>query len=219
MIRRACELNKPVITATQMMETMVHNMVPTRAEVSDVANAVLDGTDAVMLSAETATGDHPPLVVSTMDKICVAAEKQPIPSSLMTRLDSYFGRIDEVIYMAAMYAANHMSVKAIITLTESSRTPLWMSRVRTGIPIYGLSRHPRALGKMSVYRDVYPIEFDVTKYTTLSAVKRAALVELQRLGYISNGDLVVITCGDYIGVQGTTNSLTILKVGEKEAKT
>lgn len=219
MIRRACELNKSVITATQMMETMVHNVVPTRAEVSDVANAVLDGTDAVMLSAETASGEHPALVVRTMDKICVAAEKQPMPSSLSSRLDSYFSHVDEVIYMATMYASNHMDIKAIITLTESSRTPLLMSRVRSGIPIYGLSRHPRALGRMALYRDVYPIEFDVTKYTTLSAVKRAAIIELQRLGYVTNGDLVAITCGDYIGVQGMTNSLTILKVGEKEVKT
>jgi pyruvate kinase len=215
MIKRACDLNKPVITATQMLETMIHNVVPTRAEVSDVANAVLDSTDAVMLSAETATGEHPVIVIKTMDRICLAAEKNPAISTESYRTESYFRKIGEVISMSTMYAANHIDVKAIISLTESGNTPLSMSRIRSGIPIYGFSRHPNALGRMSLFRDVYPIEFDVTKYNTLSAVKRAAVVELQRLGHVNVGDLVIITCGDHIGIHGRTNSLTILRVGEK----
>lgn len=215
MIQRACDLNKPVITATQMLETMVHNVVPTRAEVSDVANAVLDSTDAVMLSAESASGDHPVIAVQTMDRICIAAEKQPATTASNCRMECYFSSVDEVISMASMYAANHMGIAAIISLTESGRTPLWMSRIRSGIPIYGLSRHLNTLGRMALYRDVYPIEFDVTQYTSLSTVKRAAVVELQRLGYVKLGDLVIVTCGDHIGVHGMTNSMTILKVGEK----
>lgn len=214
MIQRASDLNKPVITATQMLETMIHNVVPTRAEVSDVANAVLDSTDAVMLSAESASGDHPVVAVKTLDRICLAAEKQPATLTSNCRMECYFNRVDEVVSMASMYAANHMNIKAIISLTESGRTPLWMSRIRSGIPIYGLSRHLNTLGRMALYRDVYPIEFDVTKYNTPSAVKRAAVVELQRLGYVNNGDLVIITFGDHIGVHGMTNSLTILKVGD-----
>jgi len=215
MIKRACDLNKPVITATQMLETMIHNVVPTRAEVSDIANAVLDSTDAVMLSAETASGDYPTIAVGAMDRICAAAEKHSDKLPLNCRLEDYFGRIDEVISVATMYAANHMNIKAIISLTESGRTTLWISRIRSGIPIYGMSRHTNTLGKMSLYRDVYPIKFDVTKYSVIATMKRAAVIELQRLGFVNLGDLVIITCGDHIGVHGMTNSLTILKVGEQ----
>jgi pyruvate kinase len=216
MIKRASELNKAVITATQMLETMIQNVVPTRAEVSDVANAVLDSTDAVMLSAETASGQHPIVAVKTMDRICTAAEKQMHTVASSYRIESYFSKIDEIISLATMYAANHIDIKAIISLTESGRTALRMSRVYSGIPIYGLSRDPNTLGRMALYRNVYPIEFDVTKYNTVSAVKRAAIVELQRLGYVKAGDLIIITCGDHIGVTGATNSMTILKVGDKE---
>lgn len=215
MIKRARALNKPVITATQMLETMITNVIPTRAEVSDVANAVLDGTDAVMLSAETASGKHPPIAVSTMDRICKAVEKNPASLCDTSHQEIYCNRIDDVISLASMYGANHLNVAAIISLTESGDTPLHMSRVNSGIPIYGFSRHKNALGRMTLYKDVYPIEFDVTKYTTLSAVKRGAIVELQRLGLVSIGDLVIITYGDHIGVHGRTNSLSILRVGEK----
>lgn len=211
MIQRARDLNKPVITATQMMETMVHNVVPTRAEVSDVANAVLDGTDAVMLSAETATGDHPPLVIETMDRICLAVEKHPATISSTYREEWTFGRVDESISMATMYAANHMNIKAIICLTESGATPLWMSRIRSDIPIFGMSRNINTLGRMSLYGDVYPINFDVTKYT-LSEVKLAAIQELKNKGYVLEKDLVIVTCGDHVGMHGGTNSLTILQV-------
>ena len=211
MINRARDLNKPVITATEMMESMITSVVPTRAEVSDVANAVLDGTDAVMLSAETATGEHPVLVVTTMDKICLAAEKHPTTKTSGYRVESFFGKVDEAISMATMYSANHLNIKAIISLTESGSTPLWMSRIRSGIPIFGLSRHLNTLGKMALYSDVYPINFDVTKYN-LAEVKRAAISELKKEGYVSRGDLVIITCGDHVGMHGGTNSMTILQV-------
>jgi pyruvate kinase len=211
MIKRARDLNKPVITATQMLESMITSMSPTRAEVSDVANAVLDGSDAVMLSAETAKGLHPIVVINTMDRICRAAEKHPSTLTSTYNVERGFIRIDEVTSMATMYAANQLNVKAIICLTETGITPLWMSRIRSGIPIYGLSRHPLALGKMSLYSDVYPINFDVTKYDT-SQVKRAAILELKNRGYVVDGDLVIISYGDHIGVHGSTNSMTILAV-------
>ncbi|HBC71512.1 MAG TPA: pyruvate kinase, partial [Coxiellaceae bacterium] len=213
MIDYARALNKPVITATQMMETMIHNAIPTRAEVSDVANAVLDGTDAVMLSAETATGDHPVLVIQTMDRICLAAEKQPRALGSNHRFEDHrCVRVDEVISMSAMYVANHLKIKAIISLTETGTTALCVSRIRSGIPIYGLSRNNNALGRMALYSDVYPIEFDVTKFENNTELKKAALVELERLNLVKTDDLVVATSGDHIGVTGGTNSLTILKV-------
>lgn len=211
MIQRARDLNKPVITATQMMETMIHSIVPTRAEVSDVANAVLDGTDAVMLSAETATGDHPALVIKTMDRVCNAVEKHPAAGASTYRVEWTFNRVDEAISMSAMYTANHIKVKAIICLTESGSTPLWMSRIRSVIPIFGLSRNLNTLGRMSLFSDVYPINFDVTKFS-VSDVKRAAIAELKSKKFLQDGDLILITYGDHVGMHGGTNSLTILQV-------
>lgn len=212
MIEYARLLNKPVITATQMMETMIHNMVPTRAEVSDVANAVLDGTDAVMLSAETATGDHPVLVIQTMDRVCLAAEKQPKSMEIFDHRRPMCTRIDETIAMAAMYVANTLKIRAIISLTESGLSALWVSRTRSGIPIYGLSRNNNTLGKMALYSDVYPIEFDVTRFKNTTEVKQGALNQLQQLNLVSHEDVVVVTSGDHIGITGGTNSLAILQV-------
>lgn len=211
-IHRARALNKPVITATQMMETMVHNNVPTRAEVSDVANAVLDGTDAVMLSAETAVGDHPAKVVATMAKICLSAEKTPRTQLSRHRVEMQFTHVDEAIAMASMYTANHLDIKAIIALTESGSTPLLMSRIRSGIPIFGLSRHASTRGKMTLYRGVYPIEFDVTKVSS-GELNRRAISELQQRGYLKDNDLVIVTRGDHMGVHGMTNSMKIVRVG------
>lgn len=211
-IERTRALNKPVITATQMLETMVHNVVPTRAEVSDVANAVLDGTDTVMLSEETAAGEHPVLVIQTMARLCAAAEKHPATISSSYRVDWRFERIDEAVSMATMYAANHLNIAAIISLTETGMTALWMSRIRSGIPIYGMARHPHALGKMSLYSDVCPIEFDVTACASNTDVKIASINELKKRGLVKEGDLVIITSGENIGVSGGTNSLTILTV-------
>jgi pyruvate kinase len=212
MINCAAALGKPVITATQMMETMIHNVTPTRAEVSDVANAVLDGTDAVMLSAETATGDHPALVIQTVDRVCLAAEKNQAALIKKHRLDLPFKRVDEAIAMSSMYVANNLNIKAIIAFTGTGKTTLWMSRVHSGIPIYGLSCNNNALGRMVLYRDVYPTEFDFTKFKTNAEIKAAAVTMLKKANLIKNGDFVAITCGDHIGVSGGTNSLTILQV-------
>jgi len=213
MISRARALNKPVITATQMMETMIENVIPTRAEVSDVANAVLDGTDAVMLSAESATGKHPSLVIGTMARICLAAEEDPITKVSQHRMEATFGRIDEAVSMATMYAANHLKrVSAIICLTESGSTPLWMSRIHTGIPIFGLSRHKNTLGKLALYRDVHPLYFDVTKHES-NRIKNAAIDLLKKNEFVKSGDLVIITRGPRKGIHGGTNSMTIVEVG------
>lgn len=212
-IHRARALDKPVITATQMMETMIHNTVPTRAEVSDVANAVLDGTDAVMLSAETAVGDHPAKVVTTMSRICLSAEKSPRTQISRHRMEEHFSFVDQAIAMATMYTANHLDIKAIIALTESGSTPLLMSRIRSGIPIYGLSRQQITLGKMTLYRGVHPIYFDVTKCKP-TEINRSAVAELQKRNFLREGDLVIITKGDFMGVHGGTNAMKIIRVGE-----
>lgn len=196
-----------------MMESMIHSPVPTRAEVSDVANAVLDGTDAVMLSAETATGDHPAIVVAAMARICVSAEKQPRASTSKHRIEMRFKRADEAIAMATMYAANHLDIKAIIALTESGSTPLWMSRIRSGIPIYGLSRHTITQRRMTLYRGVYPLAFDITQYTR-DDVNQAAAHELEKLSLVNKGDLVILTKGDLVGKHGGTNAMKILQIGE-----
>ena len=211
-IRLARSLNKPVITATQMLESMTHNTIPTRAEVSDVANAVLDGTDAVMLSQETAVGKYPDKAVAAMDRICLSAEKSPSAKHSRQPLDVHFKYVDEAIAMATMYTANHLDIKAIITLTESGTTPLWMSRVKSSIPIYGLSRHVTTQRRMALYRGVYPIPFDATD-TDRRVINHAAVNELQKRGILKEGDLVIITKGDLIGIHGKTNSMKIVTVG------
>jgi len=210
-IRRARALDRPVITATQMMESMIHNAIPTRAEVSDVANAVLDHTDAVMLSAETAVGEYPEKVVETMSRICIAAEKERSTTTSRHRMELEFTRIDEAVAMAATYTANHLGIKAIIALTESGSTPLMMSRIRTGIPIYGLSRHLLTLGKMTLYRDVYPICFDDTSVPH-DMVNGACIALLKSQGSVNEGDLILLTKGDRTGLHGGTNTLKIIRV-------
>lgn len=215
MIRIARSLNKPVITATQMLETMTTNTIPTRAEVSDVANAVLDGTDAVMLSGETAVGLYPDKAVAAMDRICLSAEKHSNITLQRSNnnKDHRFRYVDEAIAMASMYTANHLDIKAIITLTESGTTSLLMSRVNSSIPIYGLSRHAATLRRMTLYRGVYPIPFDAT-HIDRRILNQAAIEELQKRHILQNGDLVIITKGDLIGVHGRTNSLKIMTVGD-----
>lgn len=211
MIQRARALNKPVITATQMMETMIHNVVPTRAEVSDVANAVLDITDAVMLSAETATGDHPDLVVKTMSRICLSAEEEIATQISGHREECDFKRVDEAISMATMYTANHLKVNAIVCLTESGTTALYMSRIRSGIPAFGLSRNPITLGKMALYRGVYPVNFDATKFSH-EQIEQAATSAVQKLGYLTKGGRVIVTHGPKEGIPGGTNSMSIIDI-------
>lgn len=210
-IRMARSMKKPVITATQMLETMTYSTIPTRAEVSDVANAVLDGTDAVMLSQETAVGKYPDKAVAAMDRICLSAEKNPIAKTPKPRIDFQFKYVDEAIAMATMYTANHLDIKAIIALTESGTTPLWMSRVRSGIPIYGLSRHAVTQRRMALYRGVYPIPFDATHIDRRS-LNQSAANELQQRDILKNDDLVIITKGDLIGVHGKTNAMKIYTV-------
>lgn len=213
LISRARELDKAVITATQMMESMIHSTIPTRAEVSDVANAVLDGTDAVMLSAETATGDYPVKTVSAMAEICLKAEEHPVAQTSRHRMNSVFDRVDEAIAMAAMYTANHLDIQAIVALTESGSTPLWMSRIRSHIPIYGLTRHISTQRKMTLYRGVYPLHFDVTLWQH-HEMKREAIATLENQGVVSAGDKVILTKGDALGVHGNANALKILEVGQ-----
>jgi pyruvate kinase len=210
-IQRARSLDKAVIVATQMMESMIHNAIPTRAEVFDVANAVLDGTDAVMLSAETATGDHPTKVIEAMSRICLGAEKQVTARTSRHRVECHFQRIDEAIAMATMYAANHFNVEAIIALTESGSTPLWMSRIRSGIPVYGLTRNITTQRKMTLYRGVYPVYFDMAK-DDQNAVNQRAIDALSRSNIVHKGDYVIITHGDELGMHGGTNTMKLVQV-------
>ncbi len=210
-ISRARALDRPVVTATQMMESMVHSPIPTRAEVSDVANAVLDNTDAVMLSAETATGQFPDKAVEAMVEICLAAERQKITQVSHHRLECRFTRVDESIAMAAMYVANHIDTRAIVALTETGSTPLWMSRIRTAIPIYGLSRYPEVRGRMTLYRGVYPVDFDTQSYAGAD-ITEAALAKLLKLQAIQSGDQVVVTHSAAPNTQSGANTMKIVTV-------
>jgi len=212
-IQVARSMNRVVITATQMMESMIENPIPTRAEVFDVANAVLDGTDAVMLSAETAAGKYPAKAVAAMDRICREAEKQAIARISDHRLNTQFGRIDEAIAMAAMYTANHLGVSAIAALTESGATPLWMSRISSGIPIYALTPHVATRRKVTLYRGVYPLSFKVDSVHH-PVVNKEAVDELVRRGAVRDDDLVIITKGDLMGVHGGTNAMKVVRVGD-----
>src|SRR3954470_5994242 len=211
MIRLAREHDRVVITATQMMESMIANPVPTRAEVSDVANAVLDGTDAVMLSAETAAGKYPVEVVQQMAAICAEAEMAED-----VRLDAdfsgmAFSRIDQSIAMGALFTAYHLGCKAIVALTDSGSTPLWMSRHRIHIPIYALTPRLVTQRRMALYRNVRPLLMDQ------SADRDTALAEaeahLKNRGIVSSGDVYAITCGEPMGAPGGTNMLKICRVG------
>lgn len=200
-----------VITATQMMESMNHNPIPTRAEVSDVANAVLDGTDAVMLSSETAIGKYPIETVKAMSRICRASEKQELELHSKP-VDSRFGRVDQAIAMAAMYLANHLDVAAIATLTESGSTALWMSRISSEIPIYALTRHIKTRQRVTLYKGVFPAHIDFLGKTH-AEVNRAALDVLQACKEVEKEDLVILTKGDLMGVDGGTNAMKVLRVG------
>jgi len=212
-INRCRSLNRIVITATQMMQSMVENPQPTRAEVMDVANAVIDGTDAVMLSAETAVGRYPQKVIESMARICVGAEKQRRTLVSNHRMTSRFDTIEESIAMASMYTANHMDVSAILALTESGTTARLMSRISSGIPIFAMTRHPEVGRRVSLYRGVYAVDFDANQ-VPVGLVNRTAVAEMQRLGAVQKDDLVLVTKGDLSGIAGGTNSLKIVRVGE-----
>jgi pyruvate kinase len=205
--------NRVVITATQMMESMIQNPIPTRAEVSDVANAVMDGTDAVMLSAETATGRYPLRVVEAMSEVIQGAEKYQLTHTRSRhRVEGQFRGSEEAIAMAVMYTANHMKVKAIVALTESGATPLWMSRIRSDIPVYAFTRHEATRRRVTIYRGVYPFLFDVTKGHTTAELYHSLFARLLELNLVKPNDLVILTKGELSGVQGGTNSMQILKV-------
>ena len=204
-----------VITATQMMESMIQNPVPTRAEVSDVANAVMDGTDAVMLSAETATGRYPVKAVQAMAQVIEGAEKYQLTHTRARQRISKgeFQGTEEAIAMAVMYTANHMKVRAIVALTESGATPLWMSRIRSDIPVYAFTRHEATRRRVTLYRGVYPVIFDVTgSGDSTESLYRALFTRLLELQLVKKRDLVILTKGELSGVQGGTNSMQILKV-------
>jgi pyruvate kinase len=212
LISRSRQLNKIVITATQMMESMITSPMPTRAEVMDVANAVLDGTDAVMLSAETAAGDFPEETVKAMSNVCLGAELHPSVKVSKHRMDERFTSIEETIAMSTMYAANHLEgIKAIIALTESGATPQLMSRISSSLPILALSRHQKTLAKMALYRGVQPIFFDTTIYGA-DELAQKALETLTESGYLQSGDMVLMTKGDAMETVGGTNTCKVLIV-------
>jgi pyruvate kinase len=208
-ILRARRLNRAVITATQMMESMIDNAIPTRAEVFDIANAVLDGTDAVMLSGETAVGKHPLKVIEAVDRICLTAEQEREIRVSRHRVDSQFESMGEAISMGAMYLANHLDVTAIAALTQSGSTPLWMSRISSGIPIFALTPHEETGRKVTLYRGVYPVHF-APENTDHLAVNKGAIDVLQASGEVSDGDTVIITKGD----KNSTDMLKLVRVGD-----
>jgi pyruvate kinase len=212
MIKKSRDLNKVVITATQMMESMIDSPIPTRAEVFDVANAVLDGTDAVMLSGETAVGRYPVKVVQAMSRICAHAEQQNEALTSDHRVNLMFGRVDEAIAMATMYTANHLDVAAIASLTESGATVLWMSRISSGIPIYALTRHHKTQRKVALYRGVYPVNIENDDIGPIHVTQTVVDILLKR-NIVEQGQRIIMTRGDLIGEKGAgTNSMKIVDV-------
>jgi pyruvate kinase len=212
-IQQAQHANRVVITATQMMESMIHSPVPTRAEVSDVANAVLDGTDAVMLSAETAAGKYPVKAVQAMSEVIIGAEKYEFGHMYrrVQRMEGTFANTEEAIARAVMYTAQYLHPRAIVALTESGLTPLWMSRHRVDIPIFAFTRQPVTQRRVTLYRGVYPVLFDVT-HESPARMYQAIFDRLLADGMVDVGDQIILTKGELSGVQGGTNSMQILRV-------
>jgi pyruvate kinase len=205
--------NRVAITATQMMESMIHNPIPTRAEVSDVANAVMDGTDAVMLSGESAVGKYPVKAVEAMSQVILGAEKYESSHTPVRhrRDEGMYDKTDEAIAMAVMYTANHLNVKAIVALTESGSTPLWMSRIRADIPIYAFTRHEATRRRVMLYRGVYPVTFDIT-HTDAQKLYADIFLTLLKERMVEVGDRIILTKGELSGVSGKTNAMKILEV-------
>ena len=214
MIQLARDKNKLAITATQMMESMTQSPVPTRAEVSDVANAVLDGTDAVMLSAETAAGKYPARTVSKMSEICLEAEKfvEGIVDSHF--LDRTFQSIDQSIAMASLFVALHLKIKAIASFTQSGSTALWISRLNSGVPIYAMTPEDSTRRRMSLYRDVQPI-FLPQEQNDREELIRIAEQKLVDAKIVTQGDLIVVTIGEPLGQSGGTNTMKIVEISAK----
>ena len=210
---KSLEQNRLVITATQMMQSMVESPIPTRAEVLDVANSVFDGTDAVMLSAETAVGRHPQMVVEAMNRICLGAERHDDTSPTTDKLNVQFQRIDQAIAMAAMYMATNVSVQAIVALTESGSTAQWLSRVRSAVPIFALSPLRGSRRRMALYRGVYPIAHNIPSTNVEVSLFEGVRLLLQQ-GHIKVGDRIILTMGQHTHNEGGTNSLRLVQVGE-----
>jgi pyruvate kinase len=206
------ERNRAVITATQMMESMITQPIPTRAEVLDVANAVMDGSDAVMLSAETAAGKYPVRAVEHMSNICVAAERHPVVDPSAARLSQHFERIDEAIAMATMYTARHMHADAIVALTESGHTAVLMSRRSGEAPIFAMTRHPRTRARMTICRGIFTVDFAPNQLDSSKPVREAVEVLVAR-GDLRAGQRVLVTKGDFNG-PGGTNTMKVVTVGE-----
>lgn len=213
LIKKARDMDRAVITATQMMESMIKNKIPTRAEVFDVANAVIDGTDAVMLSGETSIGHYPDEAVKSMSRICEVAEKQRSVRESDHRINQRFETISEAVAMSSMYSANHIGAKAICSLTETGGTCLWMSRISSGIPIYAFTRHTITRRRVALYRGVYPMKFDITHTDPLEANKQM-IDQLIEQNVVVEGDFVIITKGDLRGKRGATNNMKIIQVGQ-----
>jgi pyruvate kinase len=211
MIRMARDRNKLVITATQMMESMISNPIPTRAEVSDVANAVLDGTDAVMLSAETATGKFPVETVAAMARVCLEAEKEDVFRIDARRVDSP-ANVDEAIACATIFTANNLDIKAVAALTQSGKTVLLMSRMTSSVPIYALSSVVETRRRVTLFRGVYPVKFKGARNPERSLYM--AEDELLKRGAVNHGDYIILTIGEPYGKAGGTNTMKIVKVGE-----
>ena len=209
MIRMARDMDKVVITATQMMESMISNPVPTRAEVSDVANAVLDGTDAVMLSAETAAGKYPLDTVREMATICAAAEAAEDLERDSDFIGQTLGRIDQSIAMGALFTAHHLGAKAIVAMTDSGSTALWMSRHRIHIPIYALTPKVATQRRMAMFRNVRPLLMDTSADRDTALDQAESHLKMRNI--VQQGDLYVITCGEPMGAPGGTNMLKICR--------
>jgi pyruvate kinase len=212
-IREALARNRVVITATQMLQSMVDSPIPTRAEVLDVANAVIDGTDAVMLSQESAAGRYPVKAVEAMARICLGAERQFDHDTDFEAAPRNLERADQAIAMGAMFLSEHIGVRGIIAMTESGGTARFLSRFRSQVPIFGLSRHDGARRRMALMRDVVPRQFDSRGLTSRDAA-RAAIKQLFDAGQLSEGDRVVFTSGDTMEQHGATNTLRLLQVGQ-----
>jgi pyruvate kinase len=211
MIRLAREKNRPVITATQMMESMINSPIPTRAEVSDVANAVLDGTDAVMLSAETAAGQYPAETVAAMARVCVEAEKEDM-ITVERRRESPPSDVEEAIARATVFTANNLNIKAVAAMTQSGKTALLMSRFATTVPIYAMSSVIETRRKVTLFRGVYPVKFKGARDPEKAL--NMAEDELLKRGAVQVGDYMLLTIGEPFGKAGGTNTMKVVKVGE-----
>jgi pyruvate kinase len=211
LIQLARKRNTTVITATQMMESMIYNSIPTRAEVFDVANAVADGTDAVMLSAETSVGKYPIQTVEAMSRICAETERQPLSKHTDGRTKEHFTTVDEAIALSTMYIANRTNIEAIAAYTESGTTPLRMSRISSGIPIFAMVDNEKLCRRVSLYRGVYPVLLDRPVSESIDIYKTAT-EKLKALKIVAQNDLVIITNGELTGQHGGTNTLKIKQV-------